>query len=242
LVQEPVKTWDELIAYAKSYNDPAKNKYACAWQAVDSYFAHGIISTCGYQLFGENHDDPTQLGWDTQEAIDGLTFYQSLNQVYPVKSTDATWDAMSSLFQKGDVPYVITGSWDIAPFVKAGIDFGVTTLPATSDGTPTKSLSTVNAIVVSSYTKYPQASMLLAKFLVEQESLKLIYDVDQQIPASTAGQQFDYKRIMNILWVFQSRWKTVNQFLTFPKCHLYGHHMQLQLYLFGMEFRHLKKL
>ncbi len=192
LVQEPVKTWDELFAFAKTYNDPSQNKYACAWQAVDSYFAHGIISTYGYELFGPNHNDPSQLGWDTQEAIDGLTFYQSLNQVYPVKSTDCSWDAMSSLFKDGKVPYVITGPWDINPFTKAGIDFGICNLPTTSDGTPTKTMATVNAIVVSSYTQYPQAAMLLAKFLVEEDSLKLVYDVDTQIPASTAGQNYDY--------------------------------------------------
>ena len=38
LVDMPVDTWAEMKAFAKEFNDPAKNKFACLWQAVEPYY------------------------------------------------------------------------------------------------------------------------------------------------------------------------------------------------------------
>lgn len=192
LVDKPVTTWDEMKAFAKEYNDPSKNKFAILWQAVDSYFDHGFLAGYGYNIFGETHDDVTKLNWDTPEALEGMKFYQSLNQVYPVKSADATWDAMNSMFSAGEAPYVITGPWSVQDFKKAGVDFGVTQLPTLPNGKQEITFSTVDTACVSSYTQYPNAAMLLAKFLTDKEGLTVLYNTKNELPASKAGQQYDF--------------------------------------------------
>lgn len=194
LVSEPVDTWADMKAFAASFNDPAKNKFACLWQAIEPYYAHGFLGGYGYDLFGPDHNDPQQLGWDTAEAADGLAFYKTLHdEVYPVASADATWDAMNTMFSSGEAPYVITGPWSIADFSAAGIDFGIAPLPKMDNGVRPKTLSTVDTVCVSSFTKYPVAAMLLAKFIAtDEDCLKLLYETKNELSASIEGQKLDF--------------------------------------------------
>ena len=194
LVDMPVDTWAEMKAFAKEFNDPAKNKFACLWQAVEPYYAHGIMGGYGYDLFGTEHNDPDQLGWDTKEAAEGLAFYKTLrDDVYPVASADATWDAMNTMFSSGAAPYVITGPWSIADFTNAGVNFGIAPLPKMDNGIRPKTLSTVDTVCVSAFTKYPVASMLLAQFIAtDPDCLKLLYETKNELSASIEGQKLDF--------------------------------------------------
>lgn len=194
LVETPVDTWAEMKEFAAEFNDPAQNKFACIWQAVEPYYAHGFLGGYGYDLFGENHDDPDQLGWDTAEAAAGLAFYKTLHdEVYPVASADATWDAMNTMFSSGEAPYVITGPWSIADFTNAGINFGIAPLPKMDNGERPKTLSTVDTVCVSSFTKYPIASMLLAEFIAtDPDCLELLYETKNELTASIEGQKLDF--------------------------------------------------
>lgn len=193
LVDTPVDTWAEMKAFAAEYNDPTQNKFACIWQAVEPYYAHGFLGGYGYDLFGENHDDPDQLGWDSTEAAEGLAFYKTLHDdIYPVASADATWDAMNSMFSAGECPYVITGPWSIADFTNAGVNFGIAPLPKMDNGIRPKTLSTVDTVCVSSFTKYPVASMLLAEFIAtDPGALELLYETKNELSASIEGQKLD---------------------------------------------------
>lgn len=192
LVDKPVSTWEEMREFAKSYNNPKENKFAILWQAVEPYYAHGFLGGYGYQMFGENHDDKNQLGWDSKEALEGMEFFNTLSEIYPVNSADATWDAMNSMFSAGEAPYVLTGPWSIAEFKKAGVDFGVTALPLLPNGEHPVTLSTVDTVCISSYTEYPDAAMLLAKFLTDEEAMTLLYETKNEIPASITGQNFEF--------------------------------------------------
>lgn len=193
MVDTPVDTWTEMKEFAAEFNDPSQNKFACIWQAVEPYYAHGFLGGYGYDLFGENHDDPDQLGWDTAEAAEGLAFYKTLKEeIYPVASADATWDAMNSMFSAGECPYVITGPWSIADFTNAGINFGIAPLPKMDNGIRPKTLSTVDTVCVSSFTKYPVASMLLAEFIAtDPGALELLYETKNELSASIEGQKLD---------------------------------------------------
>lgn len=193
LVDTPVDTWAEMKEFAAEFNDPSQNKFACIWQAVEPYYAHGFLGGYGYDLFGENHNDPDQLGWDTAEAAEGLAFYKTLHdEIYPVASADATWDAMNSMFSAGECPYVITGPWSIADFTNAGVNFGIAPLPKMDNGIRPKTLSTVDTVCVSSFTKYPVASMLLAEFIAtDPGALELLYETKNELSASIEGQKLD---------------------------------------------------
>lgn len=189
LVDKPVETWDEMFEFAREFNDPSANKFALVWQANEPYFAHGFLAGYGYKIFGPNMDDKNQLGWDTPEAIEGMKFYQRLKEIYPVPSQDATWDAMTSLFSSGEAPYAITGPWSIKDFQNAGVNFGITKLPKLPNGNYPITFSTVDVACVSSYTKYPNAAKLLAKFLASEEGLRIMYETKYELPASLNAQE-----------------------------------------------------
>ncbi len=193
LVDTPVDTWDEMKAFAKEFNKPAENKFACLWQAVEPYYAHGFLGGYGYDLFGPEHNDPDQLGWDSKEAAEGLGFYKTLHDdVYPVASADASWDAMNTMFSSGEAPYVITGPWSIKDFTNAGINFGIAPLPKMDNGIRPKTLSTVDTVCVSAFTKYPVASMLLAEFISsDPQALELLYETKNELTANIEGQKLD---------------------------------------------------
>ena len=189
LVDKPAETWDELFEFAKEFNDPSKNKFALVWQANEPYFAHGFLAGYGYKMFGPNMDDKDQLGWDTPEAVEGMKFYQRLKEIYPVPSQDATWDVMTSLFSSGEAAYAITGPWSINDFKNAGIDFGIVKLPKLPNGNYPTTFSTVDIACVSSYTKYPNAAKLLAKFLTSEEGFRILYETKYELPTSISAQE-----------------------------------------------------
>lgn len=191
LVEKPAETWEDLAAFAKSYNDAKKNKFALYWQVNEPYFAHMALSAKGYEMFGAKHDDKTKLGWTTPEAIEGMKFYKTLKDIYPVPSQDATYDAMNNNFSEGKAPYAITGPWSIKGFKDKGIDFGVTSLP-TIGGKHPISLSTVDTVNVSSFTKYPNAAKLFAKFMASEEGIKLLYETKGELPTNKKLQESDF--------------------------------------------------
>jgi arabinogalactan oligomer/maltooligosaccharide transport system substrate-binding protein len=191
LVEKPVETWEEMAAFAKSYNDPSKNKFALYWQANEPYFAHMALSAKGYEMFGPKHDDKTKLGWTTPEAIEGMKFYKTLKDIYPIPAQDATYDAMNNNFSEGKAPYVITGPWSIKGFKDKGVDFEVVALPTVGGKHPV-SLSTVDTVNVSSFTKFPNAAKLFAKFLLSEEGIKILYETRGELPTNKKLQEADF--------------------------------------------------
>lgn len=191
LVDKPVATWEEMIEFAKTYNDPSKNKFAMFWQVNDPYHAHFALSVNGYEMFGPQHNDKTKINWDTPEALKGMELYKQLKVLYPIKSQDATWDAMTNNFGEGKAPYALTGPWSIKGYKEKGVDFGIVALP-TYEGKHPTTLSTIDVAVVSSYTKYPNAAKLLAQFLGSNDGLKLYYDTKGELPAAKDATSYDY--------------------------------------------------
>lgn len=191
LVDKPAATWEEMLEFAKTYNDPSKNKFTMFWQVTDPYHSHFALSVNGYEMFGPTHDDKTKINWDTAEALKGMEFYKQLRSLYPIKSQDATWDAMTNNFGEGKAPYALTGPWSIKGYKEKGVDFGIVALPTYQGKHPT-TLATVDVAVVSSYTKYPNAAKLLAQFLGSEEGIKLYYDTKAELPATKDATNYDY--------------------------------------------------
>ena len=183
LVKEAPKTWKEVFEFAKTYNDPSKNKFAMVWQANEPYFAHGFLAGYGYKMFGDNMDDKNKLNLDTPEALAGMEFYKTLHDIFPVASTDATWDVMNSVFSAGEAPFAITGPWSIQGFKDAGVDFGVTQLPMLDNGQYPRTFNTVDTACVSSFTLYPNAATILAKFMTTDDAFRIMYETKVELPA-----------------------------------------------------------
>jgi arabinogalactan oligomer / maltooligosaccharide transport system substrate-binding protein len=187
LVKNPPKTWEDVIAFAKTYNDKTQNKYALVWPVGDAYYGYMFMSSFGAQLFGPNGDNRKQHNINSDAAVKGLTYFQSLRkQILDVPSADMTGDFCNSSFSEEKAAMIITGPWKIADFTKTGVDFGITTLPEfPGQGKPAASFSGVRLAFVSAYSDHPQEAAEFAAFLTSHDGLLKRFSITKQIPPRT---------------------------------------------------------
>jgi arabinogalactan oligomer/maltooligosaccharide transport system substrate-binding protein len=176
------QTFEEVIEFAKNWNDPVSNKWALRWTVDDSYHNYFFLTAFGMQLFGPDMDDFKNPGWDTEEARKGVEFYSNLRQYYNVNVADATWDATVAAFQRGDVPFTISGPWAIGDAKKNGVDFGITKLP-TIKGQQPRCFSGNIVAAVSSYSKNPDAAFAFVDYLASIEGETIQFEVTGKLAA-----------------------------------------------------------
>ncbi len=187
LVPTPPKTWDEVIAFAKTFNDSANRKYAIAWNH-DTYFNSMFIQSYGGYIYGKDGTDPTDIGLNNEGAIEGMKFYQSLYDVVPIKTTDNKYDIRTELFATGKLAMLIDGPWSLGSFL-GKVNMGVAPLPDLPGGKKTISMAGVRSFYVNSYTKYPNAAKLLARFLSTEEVQLRDFEMASIIPANKAANE-----------------------------------------------------
>jgi len=176
------KSFEEVIAFAEKWNDPSSNKYALRWQVDDSYHNYFFLTAFGMKLFGPNMDDFKQPGFDSPEARKGVEFHTSLRKYYNVNTADATWDSTVAAFQRGEVPFTITGPWAIGDAQKNKLNFGITKLP-TINGTQPRCFSGNIVAAVSSYTKNVRAAQAFVDFLASIEGETIQFKLTGKLAA-----------------------------------------------------------
>lgn len=175
LVETPVSTFEEIIEGAKTFNNPKENQFNFLCTIGDGYNEFPFLSSKGFELFGPNGDDGDNPGFDTEEYKNGLELIASLHDIMPISSTDLNnKSSLKANFMEGKVAYYITGPWDLKQINDSGMNFGVTTLP-TYEGEQLKPFAGVQCAFVSTFTKYPIASELLADFLISDEGAGILY-------------------------------------------------------------------
>jgi len=176
-------TFEEIIDFAKGYNDFAAGKYTLAWQVDDAYHNYFWLTAFGMKIFGPNMDDYKNPGFDSAEAKAGVDYYRSLRkQLFDVNVADASWDATVSAFQRGEVPLTISGPWAIADAVSNGVNFGITKIP-TIDGKQPRCFAGVILAAVSSYTENPDAAFAFVEFLASDEAASIHYKITGKMTA-----------------------------------------------------------
>jgi arabinogalactan oligomer/maltooligosaccharide transport system substrate-binding protein len=166
------QTFEEVIAFAKTWNNPAQNKWALRWQVAEPYNNYFFLTAFGYSVFGANRDDYKKPGFDQRAVTQGVDFHHSLRQYYNVNVADATYDATVGAFQRGEVPFTITGPWAIDDAKKAGVNFGITKIPTIAGNQPRCFSGNILA-AVSSYSKNFEAAFTFVDFLVSEEGMTI---------------------------------------------------------------------
>jgi arabinogalactan oligomer/maltooligosaccharide transport system substrate-binding protein len=183
------QSFEEVIDFAKRWNNPAANKWALRWQVDDSYHNYFFLTAFGMPLFGPNMDDFRNPGWDSEAARKGVEFHNSLRQYYNVNVADATWDTTVAAFQRGEAPFTISGPWAIGDAKKNNINFGITKLPTIRGGQP-RCFSGNIVAAVSSYSQNPDAAFAFVDYLASVEG--------ETIQFETTGKLAAYKDISGI--------------------------------------------
>ena len=183
---EVATSFEQIKEQAAQYNDAATNKFLLRFQPGNSYDMNLLLKGAGFQLYGENHDDASQVNLNTPEVVAGLEFFKSMKEYLPVPYADLNWDTIHGEFIKGNVPYMISGPWSLAEAKTGaednGFEFGVTTIP-TINGVQGETFSGNIIACVSAYTQHPTEAKQVVDFLASEEGLQIMYDVQGKIPA-----------------------------------------------------------
>ncbi|GGH37462.1 sugar ABC transporter substrate-binding protein [Paenibacillus segetis] len=191
LLPEPPKSFDDVIAFAKTYNDVKNKKYALMWETGNMYFNYPFIASSGGYLFGNNGTNKDDMGLANDGAIEGLKVYQSLVDILPIKSGDINPDIKRGLFNSGDVAMDINGPWELAGYKEAlGDNLGVAPVPTVA-GKTAITFSGMKIYVVNSFTKYPNAAKLFANFASDKNAQLLLNEKVGSIPTNLEALESD---------------------------------------------------
>lgn len=184
LISNPPKTWDDILAFAKTFNDNSNRKYAIVWPVADPYFDYQFMAAYGAALFGPNGNDRAQHNIDSAQAVKGLKYFQSLRkQILDIPSADMTSDFAGSAFSQGQAAMLITGPWSVDTFTRQKMNFGIVPLPSfPGTSQPATSFSGIRLAFVSSYSKYPEEAAEFAEFLTQKSSLEKRFELTRQLP------------------------------------------------------------
>ncbi|MBW4083836.1 maltose ABC transporter substrate-binding protein [Paenibacillus sp. S150] len=184
LLQEAPKSFDDVIAFSKTFTDKAKNRYGIMWEVGNMYYGYTFIATTGGYLFGKDGTDKDDIGLNNEGSIEGLKTFAKLKEILPIKSGDINADIKRSLFSSGDVAMDITGPWELAAYKEAlGDNLGVAPIP-TIDGKTAVSFSGIKIFGVNAYTQYPNAAKLYAQFASGKEAQLLLNQMIGSIPTN----------------------------------------------------------
>jgi maltose/maltodextrin transport system substrate-binding protein len=129
LVPNPPKNWEDIPALNSELQKEGKK--AIMWPLRGgAYFTWPVLSADNGYAFKK-----TSLGYDVKDAgvatkgvKDAMTFLKKMADD-KVISPDMDYSVAESEFAAGNVAMMINGPWGWANIEKAGIDYGVTTLP-----------------------------------------------------------------------------------------------------------------
>lgn len=178
------KTWEDLAAFAKKFNENNPGKYGFVMDVGNSYYTIIFTTADGNRLYGADGTDSKHSNINSPAAVKGMEFFQSLRDALPVPAADLETATVDAAFQSGTAAIHITGLWNVVPFEKAGIDFGVAPLPSLpGDTKPAASFSGTRAMFVSAYSDHPEEANEFAKFLMSDEMQILRFNLTKAAPS-----------------------------------------------------------
>ncbi|MGF7050209.1 arabinogalactan oligomer/maltooligosaccharide transport system substrate-binding protein [Paenibacillus sp. DS2015] len=184
LIKEAPKSFEDVIAFSKTFTDKSKNRYGIMWETGNLYFNYPFIATGGGYIYGENGTNKDDIGINIEGAVKGFETYMKLKEALPIQSGDITPDIKRSLFNAGDVAMDITGPWELAGYKEVlGDNLAIAPIP-TIDGKPAISFSGIKSFFVNSFTQYPNAAKLFAQFASSKDSQLVLNKLVGSVPTN----------------------------------------------------------
>ena len=185
--QELPKTLDEWYEYSKKTADGKKFGFLALFDQI--YYAQSVMGGYGGYIFKSDADgtyDPADLGLNNKGAVEGAEYIQKFYQegLFPAGIIgEQGINVLESLFTEGKAAAIISGPWNLEPFKKAGINYGVAKLPKLSNGKHMSSFVGVKSYNVSAYSKNADLAEQLVVFLANKENSKKRYEITKEVPA-----------------------------------------------------------
>ncbi len=188
--EELPQTLEEWYDFSKQTSDGKTFGFLALFDQI--YYAQSVMSGYGGYIFGRDDSgnyDPTDIGLNNEGAVEGAKVIQKFYKegLFPSGIIgEQGINVLESLFTEGKAAAIISGPWNIEPFAKAGVNYGVAKLPALENGENMSSFIGVKSYNVSSYSKNAELAEDLVEFLANEENSKARYEITKEVPAVQA--------------------------------------------------------
>ncbi len=173
LVETPPTTWAEVLEVGKALKDEGKVQYAFA-MAGGGYENLPVLTAFGGYIFGKDAKgawNPKDVGLDSEGMIAGVKYLTDAAAAGLIPTT-ADYETAHSLFETGQVPFLMAGPWALERIRASGVPYKVTTFP--DNGAP---FSGVQGFMVNAFSENVfLAQTFLTEYVATEEFMQQIYE------------------------------------------------------------------
>ena len=126
----PPTTLDELREDAIACTDKSKNQYGLGLPTDSTYFVQYLWANGGDVI----SEDGTKNLINSDQNVETLQWLQDLERVDGVSPEGLQAADADTMFQAGQLGMYISGPWNINGLNQLGMNYGITAIPAGSDG------------------------------------------------------------------------------------------------------------
>ena len=186
LLPSPPDTLEEYVSLSKQMRKKGKYGLLAKWDLF--YTTYAIMHGYGAYIFRTDNDGTINLnsyGLDTPGAVEALKVLRKMSNndlVYDYLSGIDGYNRMYELFTNKKALAVINGPWAIEDYLKAGINFGITTLPNLPNGNPMAGFLGTKGYSISKWSAHKELAEDFLRFLNEHKYALLRYKESRQIP------------------------------------------------------------
>lgn len=190
LVEKAPQTFEELETLAKD------EKYAFASEEgktvgflanwTDFYSAYGLLSGYGGYVFGDNGQNPEDIGLNNEGSVEALNYAKQWYDMWPqgMQDTTSAADFVNQSFQNGETAAVIGGPWFAGQYAEAGVNYGVAKIPTLNNSESYKPFGGGKAWVISNYSENKENAQQFLDWVTSDEQQKAFYEATKEIPAN----------------------------------------------------------
>ncbi len=191
VLEEAPATFEDLEAIAEDdqyafENEEGKNiGFLANW--IDFYMAYGLISGYGGYVFGDEGTNPDDIGLNSPEAIEGITYATKWYQdVWPQGMLDKTSapDFVKQSFMDGKTAAIIAGPWEAASLNESDVPYEVAKIPTLANGEEYKPFGGGKAWTISTYAKNTENAQKFLDWVTSEEQQMAMYDRLNEVPAN----------------------------------------------------------
>ncbi len=173
LIETPPATWAEVLEVGQQLQAEGKVKYAFA-MAGGGYENMPVLTAFGGYIFGKDAGgawNPNDVGLDSAGMIAGVKYLADAAAAGLIPNT-ADYETAHSLFETGQVPFLMAGPWAIDRIRASGVPYKVTTFP--DNGAP---FSGVQGFMVNAFSQNVLlAQTFLTEYVATQDFMQQIYE------------------------------------------------------------------
>ncbi|WP_019586042.1 maltose ABC transporter substrate-binding protein [Deinococcus apachensis] len=188
LVPKAPTTWNEFISAAQK--NTGNGRFGFLVDLTNAYANYGFFSAYGGYIFKNSGGtlNVKDVGIANSGALKAVSLMNDLRYKYKLVPEGVSADAAKSAFLDGRLAMVVTGPWDMGDIKKAGIDYGITTIPA-PPGASAKwgPFVGVQGVVLNAYSKNKSAAAQFARALVNGPAQFAFNQAGGRIPVSLAA-------------------------------------------------------